>query len=152
MTQRTKYALNALFVLAEAPPAQPMSIADLATQGRLPKKFLEAILLELKRRGILASKKGKGGGYQLLRSPQQITLAEVMRIFDGPLAPLPCASEVAFKKCDECDAIATCAVRSVMKEVRDAMAGILEKATLAELVQKRRDLARRAERDVLYQI
>jgi Rrf2 family protein len=152
MTQRTKYALNALFVLAEAPPDQPMAISDLAARGRLPKKFLEAILLELKRRGILSSKKGKGGGYQLLRSPQQISLAEIMRIFDGPLAPLPCASETAFKKCDECESVTTCAVRGVMKDVRDAMAAILEKATLAQLVQQRRDLARRAERDVLYQI
>ncbi len=152
MTQRTRYALNALFVLAEAPPEQPVLIEAIARVGRIPKKFLEAILLELKRRGILASKKGKGGGYYLVRAPNQIAVAEVMRIFDGPIAPLPCASETAFKRCDTCDAVETCAVRSVMKEVRDAMACILEKTTLAELLTCKHDLANRAARDVLYQI
>lgn len=152
MTQRTRYALNALFVLAEAPPNQPVLIEDVARLGKIPKKFLEAILLELKRRGMLASKKGKGGGYQLLRAPNQITVAELMRIFDGPIAPLPCASESAFRRCDTCVSVETCAVRSVMKEVRDAMANILEKATLAELVKRKHDLANRAARDVLYQI
>lgn len=152
MTQRTRYALNALLVLAEAPPEQPVLIEEVARAGRIPKKFLEAILLELKRRGVLASKKGKGGGYSLVRAPNQISVAEVMRIFDGPIAPLPCASETAFKRCDTCDAVETCAVRSVMKEVRDAMARILEKATLAELLTRKHDLVHRATRDVLYQI
>src|SRR5688572_16222854 len=133
LSQKTKYALRALQYLAKARGKGPVLISTLAKAEQIPQKFLEAILLDLKNQGILQSKKGKGGGYLLLRAPSAVTLGEVIRLFDGPLAPLPCVSEMAFKKCDECPDVETCPTRSVMKEVRDAMAAILDRTTLADL-------------------
>jgi Rrf2 family protein len=111
-------------------------IADLADKQHLPKKFLELILLELKNAGVLHSKKGKGGGYFLRKSADKIALGEVIRIFDGPLAPLPCVSERSFLACEECEDAATCSTRFVMKQVRDGMAKILDNTSLADLVKK----------------
>jgi Rrf2 family protein len=118
-----------------------MLISQLAEDELIPKKFLEQILLSLKGLGLVASKKGKGGGYMLVQPPEQITLALVIRMIEGPIAPLPCASETRFRKCDECVDIETCGTRIVMKEVRDAMAAILERTTLAS-VCRRVDAAR----------
>ncbi len=152
LSQKTKYALRALQTLAREKGRGPMLIADLAEQGALPRKFLELILLELKNHGLLESKRGKGGGYQLRKPPEQITLGEVIRLFDGPLAPIPCASERAFRKCDDCEDIATCGTRLVMREVRDAMATILDNTTLAQL-NLRVDQATAAKgRDPMYHI
>jgi len=133
LSQKSKYALRALQRLAREQGRGPVLIVDLAKQEEIPRKFLEVILLELKNHGILASKRGKGGGYALMKEPAQITLGEVIRLFDGSLAPLPCASERAFRKCDDCHDIATCGTRLVMREVRDAMAKILDHTTLADL-------------------
>ena len=110
-----------------------MLISELADHQRLPKKFLEAILLELKRHGLLHSKKGKGGGYFLSRSPSQVTLGQIIRILDGPLALIPCVSQTAYRKCEECIDEETCGIRFAMKEVRDATARILDNTTLAAL-------------------
>ncbi len=115
--------------------------ADLAQKGRMPQKFLEAILLELKNQGVLQSKKGKGGGYALSQAPESITLGRVIRAMEGPLAPLPCASETAFHACEECPDPETCETRMVMKEVRDATAKILDRTTLADAC-RRGDAAR----------
>ena len=136
LSQKTKYALQALQVLAREHGKGPILISELAGKDAIPKKFLEVILLELKNQGILQSKKGKGGGYFLRRPPEKITLGQVIRVFDGPLAPLPCASESAFMKCDECRDVATCGTRFVMKEVRDAMAKIVDGTTLADLLKR----------------
>jgi len=108
----------------------------LAEDEAIPKKFLEQILLSLKNLGLVSSKKGKGGGYQLAQPPEKITLASVIRMMEGPLAPLPCASETRFRKCDECVDIETCGTRMVMREVRDAIADILENTTLAMVCRK----------------
>src|SRR3990167_5861770 len=109
ITKRTKYALKALEELAHNyPSARPLFISALAKTGRIPKKFLELILLDLKNKRILDSKKGKGGGYLLAKRPDQIKLGEVLRILEGPLAPLPCLSVTAYRKCDECTNEATC--------------------------------------------
>lgn len=113
-----------------------MLITTLADQEAIPKKFLEQILLSLKSLGLVASKKGKGGGYRLAQAPEKITLASVIRKMEGPLAPLPCASETRFRKCEECADVETCGTRLVMREVRDAMAGILERTTLASVIQR----------------
>src|SRR3954469_10072540 len=136
LSQKTKYALTALQRLARERGNGPVLIADLAEQDAIPRKFLELILLELKNHGLLESKRGKGGGYQLRKPPEQIALGEIIRLFDGPLAPIPCASERAFRKCDECEDISTCGTRLVMREVRDAMAKILDNTTLADLNQR----------------
>ncbi len=129
-----------------------MLIADLSSQEDIPRKFLEVILLELKNHGVLQSKRGKGGGYELGREPATVTLGEVIRLFDGPLAPLPCASERAFRKCDDCHDIATCGTRMVMREVRDAMAKILDNTTLADLLGRVDAAIGQKAREVMYHI
>src|SRR5262245_13047961 len=127
LSKRTQYSLRALYALAREYGHGPVLISHMAEQETIPKKFLDQILLSLKGLGLVASKKGKGGGYFLVKPPDQITLASVIRMIEGPIAPLPCASETRFRKCDECPDIETCGTRMVMKEVRDAMAAILEK-------------------------
>jgi Rrf2 family protein len=133
MSRKARYALRALYALAADEARGPVLIADLAEREKIPRKFLEAILLELKNAGVLKSKKGKGGGYALARAPQQITMGQVIRIIDGPLAPIPCASERAYVKCEECVDEASCGTRQVMKKVRDAIAAILDGTTLADV-------------------
>ncbi|HLK92118.1 MAG TPA: Rrf2 family transcriptional regulator [Polyangia bacterium] len=133
LSRKGRYALRALYALAADDARGPVLIADLAEREKIPRKFLEAILLELKNAGVLKSKKGKGGGYSLARPPEQITMGQVIRIIDGPLAPIPCASERAFVKCEECVDEATCGTRQVMKKVRDAIAAILDGTTLADV-------------------
>jgi Rrf2 family protein len=135
LSNKAKYALRALFALSEKYNEGPVLISDLAEQEGIPKKFLELILLELKNHGILQSKKGKGGGYFLGRTPDLIRLGQVIRILDGPLAPLPCVSQTAYRRCDECDDELTCGIRIVMKEVRDATAKVLDGTTLADVLE-----------------
>jgi Rrf2 family protein len=133
LTRKSKYGLKALLVLAEEADQGPMLISALADRQHLPKKFLEAILLELKRAGLLHSKKGKGGGYVLGRKPTEITVGQVIRVLEGPLALTPCVSQTAYRRCDECPDEQACGVRLAMKEVRDATARILDNTTLAGL-------------------
>ena len=141
ISKKTKYALIALSKLAEDYQClRPLLIADLAKRGRVPRKFLEAILLELKNRGVLRSKKGKGGGYCLAGPPEKITLGRVIRILEGPLAPLPCVSQSAYQRCEECEDEDTCPLRLVMKEVREATAKILDGTSLKDMVERARDL------------
>src|SRR5215510_9836041 len=133
LTKKSKYGLKALLVLAEAAGRGPVLVSDLADQQGLPKKFLEAILLELKRHGLLQSKKGKGGGYFLSRKPSEVTVGQVIRVLEGPLALIPCVSQTAYMKCEECVNEQACGIRLVMKDVRDATARILDSTTLAQL-------------------
>jgi len=133
LTKKSKYGLKAVLVLAEEAGRGPVLVSELADRQRLPKKFLEAILLELKRHGLLQSKKGRGGGYFLSRKPADITVGQVIRVLDGPLALIPCVSQTAYMKCEECLDEKTCGVRLAMKEVRDATARILDHTTLAGL-------------------
>lgn len=139
LTKKSKYALQALLHLARRHGQGPVLISDLADQEKIPRKFLELILLDLKNGGILQSKKGKGGGYALGKSPSEITFGSVIRILEGPLAPIPCVSQMAYRPCEECRDELTCGIRVVMKEVRDATARILDSTTLT-------DALRRAER------
>jgi len=138
LSQKAKYALKALFVLGERPGTEPVMIAEIAEKASVPRKFLEQILLEMKRRGIVHSVRGKFGGYQLGRDPEDITFAEVLRVIDGPLALSPCASVTAYRKCDDCDDETTCAIRRVLVSVRDATAEILEQHTLADALADRK--------------
>ncbi|HSY38801.1 MAG TPA: Rrf2 family transcriptional regulator [Polyangia bacterium] len=133
LSRKARYALRALYALSAEEARGPVLIADLAEREKIPHKFLETILLELKNAGVLKSKKGKGGGYSLARPPEQITMGQVIRIIDGPLAPIPCASERAFVRCEECVDETTCGTRQVMKQVRDAIAAILDGTTLADV-------------------
>jgi Rrf2 family protein len=136
LQKKSKYAIRALLALARNSDRGPMLIADLAAKERIPKKFLELILLELRNKGILQSKKGKGGGYFLGRKPEAISLGEVIRGLDGPLAPVPCVSHTAYRACDECEDELTCGIRAVMHDVRDATAAILDRESLADLLHR----------------
>ncbi len=136
LSKKTKYALKAMMVLAKEYGQGPVLISEIARREDVPQKFLELILLELKNQGILQSKKGKGGGYFLGRPPQQISIGHVIRVLDGPLAPLPCASKTAYMRCSECRDERTCGIRMVMKDVRDATAKILDSTTLADMLKR----------------
>ena len=134
LSNKARYALQAMMLLSRNYEGGYMLISDLAQQGKIPKKFLELILLGLKNRGLLRSRKGKGGGYALSRSPQEVTVGEVVRLIDGPLAPIPCVSVTAYGRCDGCVDEHMCGVRLVMKEVRDAIADILDGTTFADII------------------
>ncbi len=137
ISKKTKYALKALQLLAEDYETKhPILISELANKGHIPKKFLELILLELKNYGVLQSKKGKGGGYFLAKSPNGITLGAVMRILEGPLSPLPCLSQTAYQKCDECDDEKTCTIRMVMKDLHESTIRILDGTSLQDMIDK----------------
>jgi Rrf2 family protein len=136
LSHKSKYALKAMMVLAQEYGQGPVLIADIAQREGIPRKFLELILLELRNRGILQSKKGKGGGYFLGRPPQKVTLGEILRDIDGPLAPVSCVSHTAYVRCEDCRDERTCGVRMAMKEVRDATAKILDSTTLADVLKR----------------
>ena len=136
LSRKSKYAIKALLALAEHGREDPVRIADLAREQQIPPKFLELILLELRNQGILRSRKGKGGGYLLARDPGAIFLGQIVRMFDGPLAPVPCASQTAYVACSDCRNEAVCGVHLAMKEVRDATAKILDGTSLAQLLQQ----------------
>jgi Rrf2 family protein len=148
---KAKYGIRALVALGKGYGRGPVLIADLAASEAIPRKFLELILLELKRKGILRSKKGKGGGYDLSRPPSKISLGEVIRALDGPIALLRCASETAYRRCDECPDERTCGIRLVMKDVRDATAGVLESTSLEDMVTRGR-MAAEANQPAMYHI
>ena len=135
ISKKAKYAIKALKALAETYGSGPVLIAQIASQELIPKKFLEAILLELRNHGILQSQKGKGGGYLLRVEPERVTLAQVVRIIDGPIAPTPCVSRNFYVKCDDCTDEETCAIRPIMLRVRDANLAVYEKTTLQMLVE-----------------
>lgn len=136
LSKKAKYGLKALLVLAREYQSGPLLISELAGREQIPKKFLELILLDLKNHGILQSKKGRGGGYFLGKAPEAVTAGTVVRILDGPLAPLPCVSQTAYRKCEECVDETTCEIRSVMKEVREATARVLDQTTLADMLRR----------------
>jgi Rrf2 family protein len=139
LSKRTQYSLRALYALTRKFGEGPVLITTLAESETIPKKFLEQILVSLKSAGFVSSKKGKGGGYVLAQPPEKITIGSVIRAIEGPLAPLPCASETRFRKCDECVDIQTCGTRIVMRQVRDAMAAILDETTLTMVCRKVED-------------
>src|SRR5580700_4090939 len=136
ISKRTQYGLKAVIALGQRYGEGPVLIATLAKDEQIPLKFLEGILLDLKSRGLLNSKKGKGGGYQLSRPPSTVTIGSLMRMMEGPLAALPCASETAFRPCEECEDIESCGTRIIMRQVRDATSDILDRTTLADLLRR----------------
>jgi Rrf2 family protein len=136
ISQKSKYALKALTVLADEYGKGPVLIADIAAREHIPRSFLELILLELKNHRFLDSRKGRGGGYFLAKEPDQISAGQVLRAIEGPIAPLPCASKTAYRKCEECHDERSCAVRLMMCEVREATAKILDSTTLADLLKR----------------
>jgi len=135
LSQKCKYALQALLVLARENNEELLLVSDIAEKENLPKKFLEAILLELNRNGLVRSRRGRGGGYALAKAPEAITFGQVVRIMDGPLAPLSCVSVNYYRRCDDCRDEQSCAIRKVMRRVRDAIAHELDGTTLADAVR-----------------
>jgi Rrf2 family protein len=143
LSRKAKYGLKALIFLAGHAGEGPVLIGDLAESERIPRKFLEQILLELKKKGLLASRKGRGGGYQLGRPPEAISMAEVVRILDGPLAPVSCVSVTAYRPCEECLNPRACGIRLVMQEVRDGIADILDNTSLRDVLKRVNKISRK---------
>jgi len=131
ISRKAKYALRALVALAQAEGGS-LVISEIARRQRIPKKFLEQILLELKHEGILASRRGKIGGYMLVRRPEQVTYGEILRLVDGPIAPLPCLSRSAYQRCADCSGEESCEVRRVFARVAEASRAVLDRTTLAD--------------------
>ena len=134
LTKKTKYGLKAMVYLAKNANGQPVLISEIATKENIPLKFLEGILLDLKKNGLLASKKGKGGGYFLEKPAESISIAAIIRVLDGPIALLPCVSLNYYEKCEDCRDEETCSLNRVMVQVRDKTLKVLERQSLKDLV------------------
>ncbi len=141
LSKKAQYALYALVYLARERDKGPLLIRDIADSEKIPRKFLETILLELKTEGVLSSKKGKGGGYQLRREPEEVNMAEIIRHFDGAIALLPCATYRYYEKCQHCKDEKTCAIRSYVKDIRDETVKIMKNITLKDILEREEVLA-----------
>lgn len=135
ISQRAKYALRALLALARADEGQSVATSEIAETQSIPKKFLEQILLELKRHGIVDSRRGKEGGYLMRKSADEVTYGEILRMIDGPLALLPCLSKVAYRRCDDCDDEASCEVRRVFAQVAESTRAVLDKTSIRDSLE-----------------
>jgi Rrf2 family protein len=134
LTAKGKYGLKALAHLAGLEPGATTQAIEIADAHNIPKKFLDAILGELRNAGLVHAKKGPGGGYMLARAPSDIKVGLVIRELDGPLAPIACASRTAYHPCRDCEDVKTCAIRITMTKVRDAMSDVLDRLTIADVV------------------
>lgn len=134
LSQKSRYALRALLYLAEQPEGKPVLIADIAATQQVPRKFLEAILIDLKKAGFVTSQRGRGGGYALAKGAAAISFGDVIRAIDGPLALVPCASVNFYQRCGDCHDERTCAIRRIMAQVRNDTARVLEGTSLADAV------------------
>lgn len=142
LSAKGKYGLKALIHLASLEPGEQALSADIAETNNISKKFLDAILRELRQAGLVRAKKGPGGGYALARPARSIKVGQAIRHLDGPLAPIACASRSAYRPCRDCRDPKACAVRLTMTQVRDAISGVLDQMTLYELAEQERRLAR----------
>jgi Rrf2 family protein len=144
LSQKAKYAIKALLVLARAQPAGKLAQArDLSERENIPKKFLDLILFELRQHGLVISSRGRDGGYALAKPAADISIAAIVRAVDGALAPLPCASVRFYRRCDDCKDEKTCEVRRLMRQVRDAASAILDNTSLAEAAVSKSSRAKR---------
>jgi Rrf2 family protein len=134
LSKKTQYAFQALMYLAQKPNNEPVLIAEISKKKKIPLKFLENILLELRKAGILESKKGKGGGYYFAKNPKDVQLATVMRLLDGPISLVSCVSLYFYEKCKNCDE-KSCGLHTIMAQVRDVNLKILEKKTIADIAK-----------------
>ena len=134
LSRKTKYGLKALIYMAKQDRLMPVLISEISENENISKKFLELILLDLKKTGLIASKKGKGGGYYLLKDPKDISVATIMRFLDGPIALLPCVSLNFYEKCDDCPSEETCGLNKLLIQVRDNALKVLENKSLQDLI------------------
>lgn len=137
ITQKMKYALKALMVLGDEKltSGEPLRIEEIARRSGAPKRFLEHILLDIRNAGIIASTRGRSGGYVLIKDPRQISISELLRMIDGPIAPLPCLSRKAYQRCDDCTDEASCRIRRVFAEVFWSYLVIIESLTLEDMLK-----------------
>jgi Rrf2 family protein len=142
LSKRAKYALNALVELARAREEGPLSASAIAERAHVPGKFLEAILLDLRHAGIIASTRGRTGGHRLSRDPGKVDMASVLRLFDGAIGLVPCVTYTYYERCEECVDEATCGIRDVFAEIRTASVERLKSATLADVLKREQRLAR----------
>lgn len=140
LSKKAKYAIHALVKLARERERGPIRISEISKSEHIPQKFLESILLELKNAGVLGSKQGRSGGYYLRLTPEEVNLADVIRLFDGALALLPCVTYRYYERCEECRDEETCGIRDVVREVRDQTVRTLKDNSLADVI--RREAAR----------
>ncbi|BDD06724.1 RrF2 family transcriptional regulator [Aureibacter tunicatorum] len=140
LSKKAKYAIKALVFIAKNIEKQPIPVSKIAVEENIPLKFLESILTELKNVRILNSKKGKNGGYSLNESPDEIHMAKIIRLFDGAIALLPCATYKFYERCDECHDEQTCGIRNIAIEIRNETVKKLKKATLSEIIQRENKL------------
>ena len=145
LSKKAKYALNALVYLARNYEKGPILISEISEEEHIPKKFLESILLDLRNAGILSSKKGRGGGYYLLKPPEEVNMADVIRMFDGALALLPCVTYKYYERCEECKDEETCGIRRVIQEVRDQTVNILKNNSLADIIRREQEIIEQSE-------
>ena len=143
LSKKCKYAIHALVYLAERYQHGPVHIQEIADNQKIPKKFLEAILLELRNAKILHSKKGKGGGYYLYKAPSEVNMIEIVRLMDGAIAMLPCVSLNYYEPCEECKDEKTCGIRDAFLGVRDTTLKILKESTLDKIVARERQLGKK---------
>ncbi|MCL4148199.1 UNVERIFIED_CONTAM: hypothetical protein GTU68_055064 [Idotea baltica] len=136
LSKKTKYGLKALTFIARSESENPVQVSAIAKSEQIPQKFLESILLTLRKSGILGSKKGKHGGYYLRKEPSEVLMTEVMRVLEGPIAMVPCVSLNYYEKCDDCIDEATCSVNKLMIQVRDNTLQVFKNTTLADLSSK----------------
>lgn len=134
LSKKTKYGLKALTYLALQKDKEPVQIAEISRNENISQKFLESILLTLRKTGYLGSKKGKGGGYYLIKEPSEIAMTSVIRVLEGPIAMIPCVSLNFYEKCNDCPDEKTCAVNKLMLQVRDSALEVYRKTTLADLI------------------
>ena len=135
LSQKAKYALKALLALAKAPEGVLLQSGEIAERENIPKKFLDLILMELRKHRLIDSVRGKHGGYTLGRPAEDIAIGDIIRIVDGPLAPIACASVTAYRRCRDCPNEKACMVRHMMRNVRDAASSILDRMSLAEAAE-----------------
>ncbi|MFD2725266.1 RrF2 family transcriptional regulator [Hyunsoonleella rubra] len=133
LSKKTKYGLKALTFIARSGDDVPVQVSAIAKSEQIPQKFLESILLTLRKAGVLGSKKGKHGGYYLRNKPSEIKMTDVMRVLEGPIAMVPCVSLNYYEKCDDCPDEHKCSVHRLMIEVRDSTLKVLRNTTLADL-------------------
>ncbi len=147
LTKKSKYAIKALVALARHYETEgPLRISEIADKEKIPGKFLETILLELRKHGILGSKKGVHGGYYLIKDPKEVVLSNVIRITDGPIALIPCVSLNFYEKCEECKDELTCGLREVALKVRDASLEVLTNTSIADIVEREAKLIAKAKK------
>ena len=137
ISQKAKYAFKALAHLAGVEAGTSVQIEEIASKSAVPRKFLEHILLDLKRNGVVASRRGRAGGYLLIKPPAEITIGQILRAIDGPIAPLPCISRTAYRRCSDCSDETTCVVRKLFADTYAATLLLLDGTTLAEAIRDR---------------